>query len=287
VTDDFTNGRFAGHRFREQSLEGADFSGADLRGADFSGADLRGADFHGATFGVAPRTGVVILGAAMAVTIAAGVVIGWAVDEVRGQVYADQWDEAAGGGSLILVLLAFVALIFWRGFDLAIKATIVLYLVVAAGNVVANVLWEDLEWSSTLRGTLLLMVLCLAILAGILARVVGGVFGSWSIALVAVLGGLASGQAHGGVAGIVVALCLVTISKRAVRGDQRDRSMLRLAHRLTGRRGTQFVGADLTGADFTGVDTRRCRVRGATVVDVTWDPGFGRSLDLPDDVIPS
>ena len=286
MTDDFINGRLTGLRFRDRALQGADFSGADVRGADFSGADLRGASFHGATFGVAPRTGAAILGAAMAITIAAGVVIGWAVDEVREQVYADQWDEAAGGGSLILVLVAFVSLIFWRGFDLAIKATVALYFVVAAGNVVANVLWEDLEWSSTLRGTMLLMVLCLAILAGILARVIGGVFGSWSIALVAVLGGLASGQAHGGVAGIVVALCLVTISKRAVRGDQRDRSLLRLAHRLTGRWGTQFIDADLTGADFTGVDTRRCKVTGATVVDVTWDPHFGHPLDLPDDTIP-
>jgi hypothetical protein len=125
----------------------------------------------------------------------------------------------------------------------------------------------------------------LSIAAGMLGRVVGGVFGAWSIALVAVLGGLASGRAHGGVAGIIVALCLVAISKRAIRGDPRDRSLLRFAHRLTGRWGTQFVGADLTGADFTGVDGRRCRVRGATLVDVTWDPGFGHSLDLPDDII--
>jgi hypothetical protein len=285
VTDDFTNGRFAGHRFRGRSLAGADFSGADLRGADFSGADLRGADFHGATFGVAPRVGAVLLGAAIAISIAAGVTIGWAADQIRGQVNGDQWDEVAGGGSIVFVLLAFVGLIFWRGFDTAIKATVVLYFVVMAGNVIANLLWEDLEWSSTLRGTLLLMTLFLAILAGILGRLIGGVFGSWSIAVVAVLGGLASGQAHGGVAGIIVALCLVAISKRAIRGDRRDRSLLRLAHRFTGRWGTQFVDADLTGADFTDVDGRRCRVRGATLIDVTWDPGFGHSLDLPDDVI--
>jgi hypothetical protein len=283
MTDDFTNGRFAGHRFREQPLAGADFSGADLRGADFSGADLSGADFHGATFGVAPRVGAVLLGAAIAISIAAGVTIGWAADQVRGQVYGDQWDEVAGGVSLGFVLLAFVGLIFWRGFDTAIKATAVVYLVMAMGNVLANVVWDRVEWGSLLRLTLVLMTLFLAILAGILGRLIGGVFGSWSIALVAVLGGLASGRAHGGAAGIIVALCLMAISKRAISGDRRDRSLLRLAHRLTGRWGTQFVGADLTGADFTEVDGRRCRVRGATLVDVTWDPGFGHSLDLPDD----
>jgi hypothetical protein len=161
------------------------------------------------------------------------------------------------------------------------------YLVLAVGDVLANFVWDRVEWGSLLRFTLVLMTLFLAILAGILGRLIGGVFGSRSIALVAILGGLASGRAHGGLAGIVVALCLVTISKRAVRGDERDRSLLRLAHRLTGRWGTHFVGADLTGADFTGVDTRRCRVRGATLVDVTWDPGFGHSLELPDDATPS
>jgi uncharacterized protein YjbI with pentapeptide repeats len=287
MTDDFTNGRFAGHRFREQSLEGADFSGADLRGADFSGADMRGADFHGATFGAAPRIGAVLLGGAIAISIAAGVTIGWAVDQVRGRVYGDQWNEVAGGGSMVVVLLAFVGLILWRGFDTAIKASVVLYLVVAVGNVLANLVWDRVEWGSLLRSTLVLVTLFLAILAGILGRLIGGVFGSWSIALVAVLGALASGRAHGGVAGIIVALCLVAISKRAIRGDRRDRSLLRVAHRLTSRWDTQFVGADLTGADFTGVDGRRCRVKGATLVDVTWDPGFGHSLDLPDDAIPS
>lgn len=80
-----------------------------------------------------------------------------------------------------------------------------------------------------------LRILMLAIVAGMLGRVVGGVFGIWSVVLVAVLGGLAAGQSNGGIAGVVVAVSLAVISKRAVRGDPRDRTLRRVAHRLIGR----------------------------------------------------
>ena len=81
-------------------------------------------------------------------------------------------------------------------------------------------------------------------------------------------------------AGIVVALSLVIISKRAVRGDPRDRTLRRLAHRFIRRWGTQFVNADLTSADFTGADARNCDARGATVTDVEWDPRFPTPVDV-------
>ena len=133
---------------------------------------------------------------------------------------------------------------------------------------------------------LLLAVLVAAITAGILGRVVGCVFGSWSIALVAVLGGLASGRAHGGIAGIVVAVSLVIISKRALRGDPRDTFLRGIAHRLTQRWGTSFVDADLTGADFTGTNASRADLSGATLEGVSWDPGQGSLVDAPDVITP-
>jgi hypothetical protein len=90
---------------------------------------------------------------------------------------------------------------------------------------------------------------------------VGGVFGARAkIALVAILGGLASGRADGGIGGVVIAVSLVLISKRAVRGDERDRTLRRVAHRLIGRWWTQFVDADLTGTDAS-----RCGVNGAAL----------------------
>jgi uncharacterized protein YjbI with pentapeptide repeats len=287
MTDNNVPDKPIGQSFRGGSLEEADFSGKDVRGADFTGADLRSASFREAEVGVAPKVGTVFLGIAMLFTIAAGVTIGWMVDEIRVQMNGDRWDEAASGGSLIFVLLVFVALIVWRGFDIALKAIVVVYLLVLAGNLIANFFWDDIDWYRALRGTLLLMALFLAILAGILSRVVGGVFGIWSVVLVAVLGGLATGQAQGGIAGVVVAVSLAVISKRAVRGDERDRTLRRLAHRLVRRWGTRFNDANLTGVDFTGTDASRFGVKGATLEDVTWDPEEPLPLDLPDDAIPA
>jgi uncharacterized protein YjbI with pentapeptide repeats len=287
MTDDDIPDKPSGRSFRGQSLEGADFSGKDVRGTDFTGADLRSARFREVKLGVAPKVGALFLGIAMLITIAAGVAIGWVVDEIRVQMNGDRWDEAASGGSLIFVLLVFVGLIVWRGFDTAVKVIVVVYLVVLAGNIIANFVWDDVNWYRALRGTFLLLVLFLAILAGILGRVVGGVFGIWSVVLVAILGGLATGQAQGGIAGVIVAVSLAVISKRAVRGDQRDRTLRRLAHRLVARWGTRFNDADLTGADFTGTDTSRCGVKGATLDDVVWDPDEPLPLDLPDDAIPA
>jgi hypothetical protein len=279
--------KLSGPSFRGNSLEGADFNGGDLRGADFTGADLRSASFREATFGVPPRVGAVLLGFALLAAIAAGAVIGWTVDELRGRLAADQWDEVAGGGSVGLVLIVFIGLILWRGFDFAIKIGAVFYLVVLAINIVANLLWEEFEWVVAARTTLLIVFIALAIIVGVLGRVVGGVFGAWSIAVVAVLGGMTSGRFDGGAGGILIALSLVIVSKRAVRGDPRDRTLRRIAHRLVSRWGTSFVDADLTGADFTGTDTGRCSVRGATLDGVTWDSKKARPPDLPDDAVPA
>jgi hypothetical protein len=287
MTDNEITDKPAGQSFLGSSLDGADFSGKDLRGADFTGASLRSATFCNSKLGVAPKVAAVVLGIAILISIAAGVAIGWMVDDIRGQMNAEEWDQAAAGSSLIVLLLVFVALLLWRGIDTAIKAIVGLYLLVLLGNIIANFIWDEVEWYRALRFTALIIVLFLAIMAGVLGRVVGGVFGTWSVVLVAVLGGVATGQAHGGIAGIIVAVSLAAISKRAVKGDKRDRTVRRLAHRLVGRWGTKFADADLTGADFTGTDASRCGVKGATLDGVTWDPELPLPLDMPDDAIPA
>jgi hypothetical protein len=267
--------------FRGDPLEGADFAGADVRGADFSDADLRSASFRDADLGVRPAVGAVILGLGMVFAVAAGVAIGWAVNGTTDRLSADAWDERAEGGSLVLLLILLVALVLWRGLDAALKVVVIVYPVVVILNVAANLIWEEVEYVRIVNGTALITFLILAVAAGIFGRVVGGVFGSWSIAVVAVLGGLASGEANGGIAGIVVAVFLVFIAKRAVRGDDRDASTRRMAQRLVRRWGTRFVGADLTGADFTGTNASRCDVRGATMQDVRWDPDHPQPVDAP------
>jgi hypothetical protein len=280
VSDEPPTGDAVTRSYRGQDLAGADFSGKDLRGADFTDANLRSADFRDTKIGVAPRVGLAILGASLLIALAAGVAIGWGVNEIRNRFTADEWDQVAEGGSLGLTILVLLGLIIWKGSDFAIKVIGIFYAVVVAINVVANLIWEDFEWIVLARATALIVFVVLAIVAGMLGRVVGGVFGVWSVVLVAALGGIATGQSEGGITGIIVAVSLAVISKRAVRGDPRDRTLRRLGHRLVRRWGTQFVGADLTGADFTGSDPGRCDARGATVDGVTWDPDH----PLPTDV---
>ena len=266
---------------RGASLEGADFTGRDLRGADFTGADLRSATFRDTRLGVSPRVGAGLFALGIVASVSAGVAIGWAVDQIRGGLTAEQWDEVGQGGILALVLILLVAVVFWQGFDVAIRVVAVAYPTLLALAIVANLLWDEVEWLLALRATAIVVFLVLAVGAGMLGRVIGGVFGAWSMAIVAVLGGLASGQAHGGGAGIIVAVSLATLSKRALRGDPRDLTLRRVAHALVRRWGTRFVDTDLTGADFTGSDVRACDVRGAILVDVTWDPGHARPVDAP------
>lgn len=261
-------------------MERADFSGKDVRGADFSGANLRSTNFRKAKVGVAPRTGLAILGLSLLVALAAGVAIGWGVNEIRKRFNADEWDQVAEGSALGLTILVLLGLIIWKGFDVAIKFVGIFYAVVVAINVAANLIWEDFEWLVLVRATALIVFVILAIIAGMLGRVVGGVFGVWSVVIVAMLGGLATGQSEGGITGVIVAISLALISKRAVRGDPRDRSLRRMGHVFVRRWGTQFVGADLTGADFTGTDASRCDARGATVDGVTWDPDHPTPLDI-------
>ena len=45
-----------------------------------------------------------------------------------------------------LLLLAFIGVMFWRGFDVAVRVVIGLYVVVVAGNVIANFLLDDITF---------------------------------------------------------------------------------------------------------------------------------------------
>jgi len=283
MSDEPTIGDGVMQSFRGQDLEGADFTGKDLRGADFTNSNLRSASFRDSKIGVAPRVGVAILGISVLVALIAGVAIGWGVNEVRTRFNSDEWDQVAEGGSLGLTILVLLALIFWKGFDFAMKVIVVFYAVVVAINIVANLVWDEFEWIVLARATALIIFVILAIIAGMLGRVTGGALGMWSVVFVAVLGGLATGQSDGGVTGIIVAVSLAAISKRAVRGDPRDRTLRRIGHRLVRAWGTKFIDADLTGADFTGADASRCDARGATLDNVTWDPDHPRPLDAPED----
>ena len=270
---DYRSENLRGKRLRGLDLEAADFTGADLRGTDFGGAHLAGATLHDARLGVAPSVGALLIVGALLVSVAAGVLAGEGIDAIRERLYGQDWEQSTGAVGIVTVILSFMVVLFWKGFDAAVKVFLAVYVLVVGVSAAIQLIWGDLDVSVGLRGVGLVILLAMAIVAGILGRLVGGTFGAWAIALVAVPGGIAAGRVQGGAAALVVSIALVVISKRALHFDRRDRLLRLVAHRLVRRWGTRFAGADLTGADFTGTDANQCNVADAVLDGVHWEPG--------------
>ena len=152
-----------GHSFRGRALEGADFSGADVRGADFTNADLRSASFRDARVGSVPwiRTG--ILSMAIAASAGAAVLIGLAVEGTNERLSSDHLDEVLVAGVVIVTLIVLVGVVSWRGFDPALKAAAVVYLALVVGTILANLIWEDVEWQAVIRATLVVWAFVFAL----------------------------------------------------------------------------------------------------------------------------
>lgn len=272
-----------GQSFRGRSLEGADFGRADVRGADFTNADLRSASFRDARVGSVPWIRTVVLSLAIAAAVGAGVLIGLAVEGTYERLSSDDLDQVLVAGVVIVIVIVLVGIVLWRGFDPALVAAAGLYLALVAGTIVANLIWEDVEWQAVIRATLVVCAFAFGIWAGVISHLTVGFFGRWAVAVMTVLGAFASGRVEGGLAGVVLALSVSHFSTRAVRGDVRDVRLLTLATRQLRRWGTRFVDADLTNTDFRGVDMAKCDITGATLEGAQWDPGQMPSGEVEND----
>jgi len=259
-----------GKSFRGRALQGADFGGEDLRGVDFTGANLRSANFRDARVGPKLWIGAAILSTAMAAAVGAGVLIGLAVEGTRGRLSSGNPDEIMVAGVVIATLVVLVAMIVWRGFGSAFKVAAIVYVGLVAGTIMANLVWEDVEWQGVIRATLVILALVLGIWAGVISHLMVGLFGRWSLAGMTVLGAFASGQIEGGLTGIALAFSVTHFTHRVERGDLRDVALLAFAYGLVRRSGTRFVDADLTDTDFRGVDMNKCDITGANLEGALW-----------------
>ena len=268
-----------GRSFRGAKLVGADFTTADVRGADFSDASLVEADFTNARIGVRPLTAFVILFVALVVSIAAGVAIGLLAETVREQATSSDWRDIFAATLLTASVILFFVYLIVKGISRARRAFLVaVVLVVLVDFAVVFVFAGEIRYRRAFPIVALLVLLLPAAIAGILGRVVGGTFGTWSIGVVAVIGGLAAGRALGGIAAIVVSMLLVFISKRALKADERDRPMRYVAHRVVTHRGTRFTGADVTRAIFSGTTLTHSDMSEAELEGSVWEPGKGPTI---------
>jgi uncharacterized protein YjbI with pentapeptide repeats len=261
--------------FRGMDRDGADFSNADLRGADFTDASLVEANFADAKLGVTPSTGVLLLVIAVMLAGAAGVVTGWLSSETRDRMFSGEWQATLGGVTIVFLTLVLFGFLLVKGADWAVRAFAVAFAVSLTINLVVGFIYGEVNVGVLARTVGLMILFGLAVVAGIVARMVGGAFGPFIIVVVALIGGIATGRADGGIGTIVVSVLLVVIAKRAMRLDQRDRPILTLAQRIVTARGTRFTNANLTRADFTGTLLTYSDMTNAVLSGTTWDSGKG------------
>ncbi len=279
---DYRGQNLQARSFRAMTLDGADFTGADLRGADFSDASLVDARFTDSRLGVRPLIGALLLAAALLVSVAAGLVTGWFVTAARERAFSSEWQDLLAGWLLVAVLVAFVLILLRKGILTALRVFLIAAVAVIVLDLVVVFAFGELSADRAWRGLPIIGLLLLfgpAVSAGILGRIVGGAFGPWAIALVAVIGGVTAGSVHGGLGAIAVSLLLVWIAKRTLKEDPRDDTVRRLALRIVARRGTRFTGADVTGADFTGTPLTQADMSGAVLTGAVWDEDKGPVVD--------
>jgi MFS family permease len=264
-----------GRSFREAKLDGADFTAADVRGADFSKASLVDADFANSRIGVRPLIGALILAGAMFASAAAGVVVGLLADGMRQRIMSTEWQDLFGGIILLTLIVLFFYMLINRGIERALTIYLIVVVMAVALDFVVVSIFGEPRYRDGLPVIGLILLFGPAAVAGILGRVVGGVFGSWAIGIVAVLGGLAAGRVHGGISAIVVTIILVLIAKRALKADDRDLLSRRFASRIMARYGTHFAGADLTRAGFGDTALTQADLSEAVLDGTDWSEGKG------------
>ena len=274
MSEDYSDQNLRGRSFEGELLNGADFSKSDLRGADFSQASLVGANFTDARMGIRPIAAIVLLGAAIVVSIIAGLAIGAFAETTREQAQSSDWRDVFASVLMIFVAVSFIAVLMIKGASDAFRSFLILLVaIVLIDFVVVFVFAGEIRFRNAVPLLALIILFVPAAISGILGRLVGGTFGAWAIALVAVIGGIAAGRANGGVSAMAVSVILVLISKRALKGDARDGPMRYLGHRIATKRGTRFAHADVTRADFTGTNPIHSDMYSATTEGTIWDPG--------------
>jgi hypothetical protein len=274
MSKDYGGQNLRGRSFRGELLDRADFTESDLRGADFSHASLIGTDFTDARLGVRTVTGLVIFAGAVVVSVLAGVAVGSLAEATREQASSSDWRDVLASVLMILVIVSFIATLLLKGASTAFRAfAVVISLVVILDFLAVFIVAGEIRFGNSIPLIAMLVLFVPAAIAGILGRMVGGTFGVWAIAIVALVGGIAAGRAHGGLSAIAVSMVLVLISKRALNGDSRDGPMRLLGHRIATHRGTRFMHADLTLANFTGTNPIHSDLYSAVTTDTIWEPG--------------
>lgn len=286
---DHRNADLRGRSFADELLDRADFSGADLRGADFSRARLRDTNFSGAKLGMTTWFAATLFLAALLIVSATGFVIGWTLRDLSDGLTSAKWEDVFGRAVAIVVVCFFIFCAIAFGLQRALKYGAIGCTVGLATNyVVIAATSRNFDFGRDSRVIGAVVLLGAAMVAGGIARVIGGSFASWAVVVVGLAGGYAASRGGGGEAGVVVSTLLVVLAKRALRNDERDTLARRFVHQVVSTRGSRFTHSDLSGAEFAGTQLAQCDLTGATLDGARLDDtvGWPAFIAKPSDATP-
>lgn len=267
---DFSNINLRGVSFRFQDLSHARFSGSDLRGADFTGANLLGADLTQVRTGIAPFKLVWIFLAALAMSAISGYVAMLAGQTIQTMFRSPDYHVRQAGVACFLVILLFMGFSMWKGVDDAFNFMVLPVIVVA----LLTGLFSVFSGAGTMMGaiyiTLCILLVVVMFVIGTVARTAAGSLSGFLFVIVALSGTIIGRSFGGGVGTVLMAVCCIVISRRALRGDEGFSKLLWVSELITRQFGTSFRDARLTAVNFSGNIIRNCDFSDAEISLVHW-----------------
>ena len=270
MAKEYSNKNLQKASFKNEDLSNSNFSGSDLRGADFSGANLTGADFTNSRTGIIPLNTIIILFAALLVSILSGYLAMLTGNTVQIMLASKDSKIRTAGIATIVIILLFILYYYWKGGGKAISHLIIpaVILALVIGSIAyASGLGTGMGMLYLILSLLLVVVM---FIVGTIARAAAGTLSNILFTIVALSGGMFGKSVGGGIGTVIMALACALISKRALSGAIGFDTLRKIASYLIIRFGTSFRNAKLGNANFSQSKIHNTDFTNADVAAVNW-----------------
>jgi hypothetical protein len=268
---DFSGQSLQGRSFKGADLQNANFSGADLRGADFSGANLMGADFSKSITGMKISSKILIFTAALIISLFSGYIAMLVASTTWGMIKSTDKFEQIAGYVTVVFLVFFAGIASWKGLFKTIKKVLPYMIAIPVLLGLFMVVTKISSGRGSLYGLIALLLMVIMFVVGTISRATAGTLASGILFIIVAIGGGIFGRTVGGGIGtVIMAISCAYISKHALKADNPD-SMLRRIALTTGTWfGTSFKNADLSLANFRDSIIKNTNFSKANLSGVNW-----------------
>jgi hypothetical protein len=268
---EFTGKNLQGKSFKGVDLQQANFSGSDLRGADFSGAKLMGADFSKSVTGMRISSKIMIFIVALIFSLFSGYIAMLVASTTWGMIKSADKAEHIGGYVTLVFLVFFAAIASWKGLFRTIKKVLPFMIAIPVILGLFMVLLRLSSGKGSFYGLIALLLLVFMFVVGTISRATAGTLASTVLFIIVAIGGGVFGRTVGGGIGtVVLAISCAYISKNALKADNPDSILRKIALTVGTMFGTSFKNADLKKANFIGAVINNTDFSNANLEDVDW-----------------